>query len=102
MAVKSRGCFRLTQEQVLTITSQAIWTIIQAAAPPLILGLVVGILVSLLQTITSIQEPTLAFVPKILAVFAALVLFGPWMLSTLTENMYNLYTAIPDIMGGGS
>jgi len=74
---------------------EAIWTILTVGAPPLILGLVVGVLVSLFQTITSIQEATLAFVPKIVAVFLALVIFGTWMLNTLTDFFNNLFENIP-------
>jgi len=66
--------------------------------PPLILGLVVGVLVSLFQAITSIQEATLAFVPKILAVFLALMIFGNWMLTNLIEFVQNLFYDIPQLL----
>jgi len=84
----------VSQETVLTIMQNAIWTVITVAAPPLLAGLIVGVLVSLFQTITSIQEATLAFVPKILAVFLALVVFGAWMLNNLRDFAYNLYNNI--------
>jgi len=85
----------MSQEAVLTIMQNAIWTVISVAAPPLLLGLTVGVLVSLFQTITSIQEATLAFVPKILAVFLALIIFGSWMLNRLQTFITDLYTSIP-------
>ena len=85
----------MSQEAVLSIMQDAIWTVIMVAAPPLLLGLTVGVLVSLFQTITSIQEATLAFVPKILAVFLALIIFGGWMLNNLRGFIENLYTSIP-------
>ena len=85
----------MSPETVLTIMQGAIWTVIVVAAPPLLSGLIVGVLVSLFQTITSIQEATLAFVPKILAVFLALVFFGAFMLNTLRDFIFNLYTNIP-------
>ena len=85
----------MSQETVMTVMQSAIWTVIVVAAPPLISGLLVGVLVSLFQTITSIQEATLAFVPKILAVFLALVFFGAWMLNNLRDLFVNIYTNIP-------
>ena len=89
----------MSQENVLTIVTSAIWTVIVTAAPPLILGLTVGVLVSLIQTITSIQEQTLAFVPKILAVFLSLVFFGPWMLNNLQQLFLQLLQSIPMYLG---
>lgn len=86
------------EQQILTITANAILTIIYVSAPPLLMGLTVGVLVSIFQTVTSIQEPTLAFVPKILAVFLSLVIFGPWMLSLLQTFIVNLYSSIPELM----
>ncbi|MDR2183282.1 MAG: flagellar biosynthesis protein FliQ [Clostridiales bacterium] len=85
----------MSQEAVITIMQNAIWTVILVSAPPLLLGLAVGVLVSLFQTVTSIQEATLAFVPKILAVFVALIIFGGWMLNLLRTFVEDLYTSIP-------
>jgi flagellar biosynthetic protein FliQ len=85
----------MSQETIIEVMQSAIFTVILAAAPPLIMGLVVGVLVSLFQTITSIQEATLAFVPKILAVFLSLVIFGTWILTTLRDFIVNLYANIP-------
>jgi flagellar biosynthetic protein FliQ len=85
----------LTQDAVVDIVRNAVYTVILTSAPPLIMGLTVGIIVSIIQTITSIQEATLAFVPKILAVMVALVIFGYFMLSTLHDYIYNLIESIP-------
>lgn len=82
----------MTEELVLDIVKDAVWTVVTTASPLLLLALTVGLLVSLFQTVTSIQEPTLAFVPKILAVFAGLLLFGPYMLNNLQELITGLFT----------
>ncbi|MDR1209410.1 MAG: flagellar biosynthesis protein FliQ [Clostridiales bacterium] len=68
---------------VLKVVQDSIFTVILVSAPPLLLGLVVGLIVSVFQAVTSIQEATLAFVPKILAVFAGIYIFGAWMWSIL-------------------
>ncbi|MCL2620115.1 MAG: flagellar biosynthesis protein FliQ [Defluviitaleaceae bacterium] len=85
----------MSQENVMVVMQDAIWTVITTAAPPLLLGLVVGLSVSLFQTVTSIQEATLAFVPKILAVFLALIFFGTWMINNLTGFTRQLFEQIP-------
>lgn len=85
----------MTQRVILDLIQQGVWTVFKVAAPPLIMGLSVGIIVSLFQTITSIQEPTLAFVPKIVAVLLSLILFGPYMLNTLNDFMTSVFNSIP-------
>lgn len=78
---------------ILDIARQAIISIILVSAPMLLVALVVGLLISIFQTVTSIQEQTLAFVPKILAVFISLVFFGPWMLNQLLDLINSLYSS---------
>ncbi len=73
------------EQQVIDIMRSAILMILKISAPLLLMALVVGLAVSVFQTTTSIQEQTLAFVPKIVAVFLALIIFGPWMMNTLIE-----------------
>jgi len=85
----------MSQETIMVVMQNAIWTVIFVAAPPLIMGLSVGLIVALFQTLTSIQEATLAFVPKILAVFLGLVIFGGWMLNLLTDFVLTLFEQIP-------
>lgn len=82
----------MSEELILEIVSKAIWTVITTAAPLLLLALSVGLIVSIFQAVTSIQEQTLAFVPKILAVFAGLLIFGPYMLSNLEGLIVELFT----------
>lgn len=77
----------MTQEMVTDLVTSAVLTVLKVSAPPLLMGLAVGILVSIFQAVTSIQEQTLAFVPKIAAVFLSLVIWGQWMLTQLTDFM---------------
>ncbi|MER3475077.1 MAG: flagellar biosynthetic protein FliQ [Armatimonadota bacterium] len=85
----------MTEAQVLEVGRQALWVLIQIALPVLVFGMVVGILVSLFQAVTQIQEVTLTFVPKIAAVAVALVIFGPWMLATMVAFMVKLLSFVP-------
>lgn len=82
----------ITEGQVLDIARDAIYTIIITSAPVLLISLIVGLVVSIFQTVTSIQEQTLTFVPKILAVFIAMMLLGSWMLNQLTGFMTQLWS----------
>lgn len=82
----------MNEDLVLDIAREALLTIIVVSAPVLLIALVVGLIISIFQTVTSIQEQTLAFVPKIVAVFLGLLIFGPWMLTRLVELMTNLYS----------
>ena len=75
----------MTQDRVVDAMASALYTVILTAAPPLVIGLSVGLIIAIFQTVTSIQEQTLAFVPKIIAVFLSIIVFGPFMLNTLTE-----------------
>ena len=65
--------------QVVTVARQTIWVIVKTSVPLLLVSMIVGLIISLFQTLTSIQEQTLIFIPKILAVFVCLILLGPWM-----------------------
>jgi flagellar biosynthesis protein FliQ len=88
----------MTQQTVIDLVQRGLFTIMLVAAPPLIIGLTVGVIVSVFQTITSIQEPTLAFVPKIVAVLLSIIIFGPFMLTTLQEYMLELFNNIPELI----
>ena len=85
----------MTQETVIDIVQSGVLTVVLVSAPPLILGLTVGVAVSIFQAVTSIQEPTMAFVPKILAVLFSLIFFGYFMLTNLQEYVIELYGSIP-------
>ncbi len=85
----------MTQGDVIDLIRDGLFTIVTCSAPPLLMGLAVGVLVSIFQTVTSIQEPTLAFIPKIVAVLLSLVIFGSFILTTLTDYVQRLYASIP-------
>lgn len=82
----------MTVDEVTEIASSALFLVIKVAAPVLLVSLIVGLIVSIFQTVTSIQEQTLTFVPKILAVFLALTVLGNWMLTELSGFMVNLWS----------
>lgn len=82
----------MTVEAVVDITSKALYLIIKVSLPLLLISLCVGLLVSIFQTVTSIQEQTLTFVPKILAVFLSLILMGNWMLTSILNFMVELWS----------
>ena len=82
----------MTVNDVTAISCDALFLIIKVAAPILLVSLIVGLLISIFQTVTSIQEQTLTFVPKILAVFLTLILLGNWILTQITEFMNRLWT----------
>lgn len=75
----------MTEADVLDIARDAMMTMLLVSAPMLVIGLLVGLAISVFQTLTHIQEMTLTFIPKILSIFAAMILFMPWMLRELTE-----------------
>ncbi len=75
---------------VIQLAGEAVYVVLKASAPMMIVALVVGLIVSIFQATTQIQEQTLAFVPKIVAVLFALLFFGPWILSTLVDFTFNL------------
>ncbi len=85
----------MTQDIIIDIVRQGLMTVVMAAAPPLIMGLSVGLIVSIFQAVTSIQEATLAFVPKILAVLISILVFGPFIMNTINSLFINLYNNIP-------
>ena len=90
----------ITEGQVLDIAREALFLIIRVSAPLLLISLIIGLIVSIFQTVTSIQEQTLTFVPKIICVFLSLVLFGNWMMTAMVEFMTNLWSNFGLYMGG--
>lgn len=82
----------MTTNDVTAIAEEAIFTIIKCAAPMLLVSLIVGLIVSIFQTVTSIQEQTLTFVPKVLAIFLMLMLAGHWIMNNMVEFMAGLWT----------
>ena len=82
----------MTINDVTAIAEDALFTIIKCSAPLLLVSLVVGLIVSIFQTVTSIQEQTLTFVPKILAIFLGLIVMGHWIINNMVEYMTRLST----------
>ncbi len=89
----------MTPESVLAFGRQAMEMLILACLPALVAALVVGLAVSLFQAVTQINEATLSFLPKLLAVLAALAVAGPWMTSLLVDWIRRVLTAIPQAVG---
>ena len=84
----------ITQEAVIDIAKDAIYTMIITSAPLLLVSLIIGLIVSIFQTVTSIQEQTLTFVPKILAVFVTMMIGGSWMLDNMSGFMTELWSNV--------
>ncbi|WP_425449176.1 flagellar biosynthesis protein FliQ [Dethiothermospora halolimnae] len=84
----------MNQGDILNLSQEAIKTILMVSAPMLGFGLLVGLLVSIFQATTQIQEATLAFVPKIVAVLLSFVIFGPWMMRVILNFAKNLFINI--------
>lgn len=91
----------ITQEAILDIARDAIYTIIITSAPLLLVSLVVGLVISIFQTVTSIQEQTLTFVPKILAVFVTMMICGSWMIDNMTSLIERLWTNFSSYLSMG-
>ncbi|MGE6487512.1 flagellar biosynthesis protein FliQ [Paenisporosarcina sp. NPDC076898] len=89
----------MTPDTVIKLAEQSIYMIIIISAPMLLVALAVGLIVSVFQAMTQIQEQTLAFIPKILAVFLSIVLFGPWMLTILLDFTRDLFQQLPQLIG---
>jgi flagellar biosynthetic protein FliQ len=88
----------MTPESVMTLGFEAMRLSMLLAAPLLLVALVTGLLISLFQAATQINEMTLSFIPKLLAVFATLVIAGPWMLTMVLDYMRNLFSSIPQLV----
>jgi flagellar biosynthetic protein FliQ len=88
----------MENEFAIEVVNQAIKVTLMLAAPMLIGALVVGILVSIFQAVTQINEQTLSFIPKILVIVAALVIFSPWMMETMVSYTQDLFTSIPELI----
>ncbi|MCC2014585.1 flagellar biosynthesis protein FliQ [Enterobacter hormaechei] len=89
----------MTPESVMMMGTEAMKVAIAVASPLLLVALVTGLIISILQAATQINEMTLSFIPKIIAVFVAIIVAGPWMLNLLLDYMRNLFTNLPYIIG---
>ena len=89
----------MSGDLVVQLGQEALFIVMIVAAPMLGLGLIVGLMVSVFQATTSIQEQTLAFIPKIIAVFVAILIFGPWLPRIMTEYLTNILVNLPGYIG---
>ena len=89
----------MSGDLVIQLGQEALMIVMLVSAPMLGLGQLVGLLVSVFQATTSIQEQTLAFIPKIIAVFVAVLIFGPWMLRIMVEYIMNIFVNLPSYIG---
>ena len=89
----------MTAESIMGLAQNSIYVTLLVLAPILGIALAVGLIISIFQAITQIQEQTLAFTPKIIAVFVSLLFFGPWMLTHLVDFTRNLLTNLPNFIG---
>jgi flagellar biosynthetic protein FliQ len=87
----------MDQSQIMEIGARTMWVTLQISMPVLGVSLVVGLLVSIFQAVTQLQEPTLTFIPKILAVVVVIVVAGPWMLNTMLGFTIELWGGIPSV-----
>ena len=83
----------MNMEAVADMTQEALYLIIKVSVPVLMVSLIVGLLISIFQTVTSIQEQTLTFVPKIICVFLALIFLGNWMMTNMVDFMVELWSS---------
>ena len=89
----------MTPESVMTMGRQAVEVTLMVGAPLLLVALAVGLLVSIFQAATQINEATLSFIPKLVAIFVTMVVAGPWMLSVMLDYMRYILTGIPGMVG---
>jgi flagellar biosynthetic protein FliQ len=87
----------MSPDFVLDLAKQALIMVLLLSAPMLLLGLLVGVIISILQSVTQIQEMTLTFVPKIVATVLAFIFFGPWMLRLLMSFTIQLFSRLPEL-----
>ncbi len=91
----------MTELLVIKILRESLMTVLLVSAPILGAGMIVGLIVSIFQTTTSLQEQTLTFVPKIIAIFAAIMIFASWIIRTLTNYTVHIFSLIEKLGTGG-
>jgi flagellar biosynthetic protein FliQ len=89
----------MTPDTVISLAQRALEVTLLISAPPLLAALLTGLVVSIFQAATQINEMTLSFIPKLVAIFVVLVVFGPWMLSIMIDYINTLITGIPGMIG---
>jgi flagellar biosynthetic protein FliQ len=88
----------MTPESVMSLGRQAMEVTLMIASPMLLTSLIVGLLVSIFQAATQINEATLSFIPKLVGVFAVLIISGPWVLSVIVDYMHKMFSGIPGMV----
>lgn len=86
----------MTVDVIADMTRDALFLIIKVSLPVLLVSLIIGLVVSIFQTVTSIQEQTLTFVPKIICVFLSLILFGQWMMNSMVDFMVRMWSSFSE------
>ncbi len=86
----------MSEGMIIDIAREVVWQIVRLSAPLLLISLIIGLIVSVFQTVTSIQEQTLTFVPKFLAIMLVIVLCGSWMMNGMVDLFTDLVTNIPE------
>ena len=89
----------MTPESVMTIGRTAMEVCLMVAAPMLLVALIIGLVVSIFQAATQINEATLSFIPKLVGIFVALIVAGPWMMAIMLDYMRSVFTGIPQLVG---
>ena len=89
----------MTPESVMSMGRHAMEVTLMVAAPMLLVALIIGLIVSIFQAATQINEATLSFIPKLIGIFVALVVAGPWMLSVMLDYMRGVFTGLPGMIG---
>ncbi|EGL14637.1 flagellar biosynthesis protein FliQ [Paenibacillus chitinolyticus] len=89
----------MSSQFIIKLAGEAVYTVLKASAPMLVIALAVGLIISIFQATTQIQEQTLAFVPKIVAVLLSVLIFGPWILNTLVDFTFNLFNNLHQYIG---
>jgi len=87
----------MTEVDVVSLIREALLIALKVSAPILITALIVGLVIGILQTTTSIQEPTIAFVPRLIAIFIVIIIFASWMVRTMTDYTRNIFMMIEKI-----
>jgi flagellar biosynthetic protein FliQ len=87
------------QLTVIQIAEQAVWTVLLVSGPLMLVALITGLIISIFQATTSIQEQTLSFAPKIIAVLVAIVFFGPWMVARMTQYFQDILNNLTRYIG---
>ncbi|URN93421.1 MAG: flagellar biosynthesis protein FliQ [Candidatus Pristimantibacillus lignocellulolyticus] len=89
----------MSADFIIGLAGESVFTVLKASAPMLVLALVTGLVVSVFQATTQIQEQTLAFVPKIVAVLLSVIVFGPWILNTVVDFTYTIFSNLHQYIG---